>query len=257
MSRYLSAAAAIALAESGVTIRGDLREAAGLIVGCREVSPASLGEFHGSILDRGLAKLSATAFARIVMNAPAGFCAKLLALRGPNLTLSAGSESGLAAIIAGAVVLAGDPDTRVMVAGGMEELGPSSTPEVGEGAGCVVLTTHPGGAVEVAGWSLQGPGRGREAAAEVLAGRDRAPGSREVLFSDATGGDLQELIELTGPGYSLVDYSPWARQAPAAGSVWAFAEAVRVIRAGDYRRALIVSSSGQSCAAAILLNATE
>ena len=69
----------------------------GLVVGQTRVSPQSLGELRSSIEDSGLGGMSAAAFARSLLVAPAGACSRELGLRGPVEVLSAGPDTELQA----------------------------------------------------------------------------------------------------------------------------------------------------------------
>ena len=179
-SRYLSAAAALALADAGITLRGAKRDRAGLFVGTTRASTESEREFRDSIRERGLVRLSATAFTKMVLNASAGTCTKLCALKGPTTTLTTGPGSGLVALVYAAMHLATRSDVDLLLAAGVDER-VSLDPEVfeGEGAACLVLGKAAGAgeskAVRLAGYGLAGPGRAEEAAelAIRMAGLER------------------------------------------------------------------------------------
>src|SRR5262249_3775794 len=63
--RTLIAAAALALGDAGLRVRGELRDRTGLIVGMNHVSPDSHAQLQRTIDERGLRYLSATMFARM------------------------------------------------------------------------------------------------------------------------------------------------------------------------------------------------
>jgi 3-oxoacyl-(acyl-carrier-protein) synthase len=65
----------------------------GLIVAQDRVSPESLGALQASIEESGLGGMSAAAFARSLLVAPAGACSRELGLRGPVEVISAGPDS--------------------------------------------------------------------------------------------------------------------------------------------------------------------
>ena len=181
-SVFLTAAAAAALRDAGIGLHGSGRERYGLIVGTTRVSAQSAAEFRCSIDERGLAGLSVRAFARIVLNASAGACSKVLALKGPHTAITTGRDSGLAALVAAAGMASRRDDVDLIVAGGVDEL---PLPEDGEGlvgedgladgAACVVVgpaTVHDvepwASPVRLAGWAVAGPGRTAEAVERAL-----------------------------------------------------------------------------------------
>ena len=223
VSRFLTAAAVLALREGGVQLRGALRDRAGLVVGQLNASPASQRAFRQSITEHGLPHLSASAFARIVLNAAAGACSKLVALRGPLTAISTGAGSGLAALVLAAELLSTRDEAELMVAGGADE---QSEGMGAEGAAMLLLSAGPG-AVNIAGWGLAGPGRLDAAIAGALT---MAEGGAEdpVRFDAGTAGAAM----------------------PAA---LAAAQAVLALRRGDVRRALVTSAGGRSMSAALLL----
>jgi len=227
MSRYLTAAAALALQDGGVALRGSLRDRAGLVVGQLGASPTSHRDFRRSIAEHGLAHLSATAFARIVLNAAAGTCSKLLALRGPLTAVTTGPGSGLIALVLAAELLATRDDTDLMVAGGADEAGAE-----GEGAACVLLGAGtfgdgaPDGAIHLRGWALAGPGRAEEAERDAL----RAAGM--------DGADERRVVP---------------EHAGAMPSAQAVADAVLALRDGTAATALVTCAVGEAASAALLL----
>lgn len=245
MSRFLTAASALALSDAGVTLRGEGRDRAGLLVGATRPSPESLGEFRRSIEERGLHGLSASAFARIVLNAPSGFCSKLLSLRGPHSTVSGGAASGLTAVVLAAEILSTRNDVDWMIAGAVDEREPGREGADGstamEGACCLVLgeagragpgTTSP---VHLAGWGIAGPGMLSEAIGRAREAAGAEPGRAERVFSaDPEGG-------------------PGACGAGASGSAAAAASAVLALRRRETERALVVSDSDRSLSVALVL----
>jgi 3-oxoacyl-[acyl-carrier-protein] synthase II len=200
-SRLLTAAAAAALADAGVTLRGAARERAGIFLGTTRVSIESAREFRASIEQRGLPRLSATAFTRMVLNAPAGACARLLSLRGPTTTLTTGAGSGLGALVYAALTLAARDDADHLLAAAVDEVDAAEIEGgAGEAAACLVLGTErpaAGPAVRLAGWGLAGPGALVDAVAQARAmagaaarGLSPAPRVTEVLGSAAASGPL-------------------------------------------------------------------
>ena len=242
MSRYLTAAALLALGDAAVVVRGPLRGRSGLLIGQLRASPTSLRAFQRSIEERGLAQLSAPAFARIVLNAAAGSCSKLLSLRGPLSAITTGEGSGLAAIVLASEMLGTRDDVDLMIAGGADER--DTLADAGpDGAVCVLLarddyTPVPAAGaacpVQLAGWGLAGPG-------ELDAAIGIALTSVGGLASDA----LVVRAEQCG----------WTTSADdgASTSALAVARAVLALRAGAASQALVTCDRGASMSAALLL----
>jgi 3-oxoacyl-[acyl-carrier-protein] synthase II len=230
-SRFLTAAAALALADAGITVNGPLRDRAGLVVGQLRGSPASIDAFQRSIDERGLTGLSPTAFARIVLNAAAGYCSKLLSLRGPLSAITTGEGSSLVALVLAAELLATRDDTDLIVAGGCDE----RAEDRDDGAACVVLAgsaallAKPTTAVELRGWALAGPGRLDDAVARA--------------------------VGVSAKPVTIVRAEDMAGGAAASGGI-AIAAAVRSIRDGA-AQVLVTSAAGSSMSAALLLTACE
>ncbi len=174
MSRHLTAAAARALRAGDLAVRGAARDRTGLFVGTLRVSPESARAFRASIEERGLTRLSPTAFTRMVLNAPAGVCTRALGLRGPTTTVTIGDGSGLLSLVLAARWLSHRDDADVLLAGGVDE----RDADEGEGrTGAVVgaLVRGECAGPPVLGFAIRGPGRAAEAAeaARVMAGVDR------------------------------------------------------------------------------------
>jgi 3-oxoacyl-[acyl-carrier-protein] synthase II len=235
-SALLTASAALALRDARVVLSGERRGRCGLLVGQCRPSPESLRAFSCSIAERGLARLSASAFARIVLNAAAGFCSKLLGARGPLTVLAAGPASGLAAVVLAAHWLATRDDVGLVLAASVSEEDPDAPAGAATGAVGLLLEAEgegrPAGprdsreGITLAGWGLAGPGGRDEAVAHAApAGLD--PGAL-VLGTRATEEDPLEGMLL-------------------------LATAVRALRAGEARTALVASGSGRSLAAALHL----
>lgn len=232
-SRFLTAAAALALADARVTLVGERRDRCGLLVGQCRPSDTSLRAFSGSIAERGLAQLSAAAFARIVLNAAAGFCSKLLCVRGPLSVVSTGPGSGLAAVAVAAQLLATSHNLSLMLAGAVDEAPVGGDGRPGDGAACVLLgleddlSGSPEAPVRLTGWGLAGPGRLDDAVRRAAPAG--VPGGTRVVREAAEDDDS------------------------AADTVFALAEAALELRAGKTGRVLVTSSSGRSLAAAVQL----
>lgn len=168
-ARMLLRAATRALDDGGVRVRGALRERAGLFMGASRMPPTSAAEFHASIEAGGLGRVSAAAFARIVLHAPAGAVSRWLSLRGPTTTLADPELAGLLAFAYAADWLARRDDADVLLAGGVEER--ASEEDTEEGAACVLLRAGDGAmGPRVAGSASCGPGQ-VDASIDVALGR--------------------------------------------------------------------------------------
>jgi len=275
--RFVLAAAAEALKEGGVQLRGGLRDRAGLILGATHPSPASAAAFHESIRRRGLAQPSAAAFHHMVLNAPAGACTVALDLRGPTTTVTTGRGSGLVALVLAAQMLASRTDADLLVAGGYDELpspvapagasdsprGEDTRPPVAlhrapaEGAAVLLLARCAEEAsqeltpVLLTGWALAGPGQVARAAARACELARLSPHAMDAAFCPYLPGEL-------GPDPSLQSL-PWEDlpatlgYAPAAGSAMAAVMAFGALRRGGCHRALVISAEGSSATAAVVL----
>ena len=247
MSRFLTASAALSLADAGVPRRGRTGDRIGLFVGASRPSPSSAREFRQSIEERGLRGLSAAAFTRIVLNAPAGFCSKLLSLRGPLTTITTGPGSGLVAIALAAEFLSTREEVDWIVAGAASEQdpgGPGDASRPGaEGAACMTLGAGPAlgsGAAEagvrVEGWGFAGRGGLSDAIARARCSPGAAPAGAEALFSE----------------------SDWVVGEPGSedpvASALACAAAVLALQEGGVERALVTSSADRATTVALLLS---
>jgi 3-oxoacyl-[acyl-carrier-protein] synthase II len=256
---FLTSAAALALADASCRPRKGEQERAGLVVGTTAVSPQTADEFRASIDQRGFAQLSAAAFARMVMNAPAGACSKLLALKGPGSTLDCADGSGLVAIIYAAHLLATRDDADILVAGGFDELDRGEPHDgLSEGAGCAVLATSgttsgtPNGTasgplIRLAGWGLAGADRWLDARDAAL-----AAACLDASAIDATFGDMPALASTPS-----VDPRAVLGDAPATSDVFAFIAAVLALRRGEIRTALIGCARSRATTSALVLTTQE
>ena len=231
----LTAAVARALVSAGASVRGDLRDRTGLFVGLTQVSREAGREYRESVAERGLGRPSVGAFARLVLNASAGTCTRLLSLRGPTTTLTSGRGSGLLAVIAAALYLRERDDVDLLVAGGLDEGDPSAGTS-GRAAVVVVASeafpvpSSPSARrVRLAGVGVAGPGEPRQARAQALA----AAGLAE--------GDVVLVAALAG-----------ARDVPGCSGALELARAQRLVAAGALECALVQVES-ESCATAAVL----
>jgi len=173
-ARLLTAAAAIALSKHDAARTG-------LFVAATRMPPQSSKRCTDSIRMRGVAGTSASAFARMSVNAPTGACSQALGLLGPTSTFSCGAGSGLLAWALAAEWLAFRDDATTILAASVDEL-TGSAPEETEGAACVALSrasSVPPGSVAVASWAIAGPGAMHEAAERAMIGR--APVDAEIV----------------------------------------------------------------------------
>jgi len=251
-SRLLAAAAGLALADAGISVRGAARDRSGLFTGISRVPWYSLEETRRSIDRRGIAGVAVGPFCGIVLNAPAGRCARLFSLRGPLLALSAGRGSGLLSILWAAEHLSRRRDADLLLAAGVDELPErGARPGQAEGAGVAALTAGPPerGGVHLERWAIAGPGAVARAAAQALDGR---PADGALVDGDPDL-DLPALaLEPAGPA----PFGTWdVRQlldAESAASAIAFALAAMAIRRGLARRLLVVAAGNSLSCAAVL-----
>lgn len=241
-SLYLTAAAALALSDpEGARPLGP-RKLGGLVLGSVRASPQSTDAFAKSIENGGLSRVSTAAFARIVLNAPAGFCSKLLGLRGPLTALTVGTGSGLAALLVAAEQLSLREDVPFILGGAVDELDTGAESEEGsggEGAACVVLASGPEAAPagpRLTGWGAAGRGRVSEAI-------DRAVAASGGCGPEADG------------RFDERDYASLAGVPRAVPSSLAFVAALSALRRGEVRRALVTSDMGDSVSLAVLVDA--
>lgn len=240
-SRFLTAAASLALDEGQIRLTRKTRDRAGLVLGAVRPSPKSLRSFGESVETQGLTRVSAPAFARIVLNAPAGFCSKLLELGGPLTALTVGNGSGLAAILLASILLSNRPDVDVMLGAAVDELDldEDGSNTAGEGAACVALGTPGAGArgeprPRVVSWGAAGPGGVKTAIEQALAESNSDDPEAAAVFDEAD--------------YAGSSLGEWALP-----SALAFVHAVEALRRGHVERALVTSGSGAAMSVAMLL----
>ena len=155
----LTAAVGQAALAAGVSLRGGDRARIGLVSGITRVSPESAARLHESVERRGLPLLSATAFARMVLNAPTGTTARLLSFRGPTSTVTCGHGSGLLAAIYAAMLLSDHECADRIVAGSVDEVDVGgATAGNADGASAAMLQTSPT-SIQLNSWGLAGPGQ--------------------------------------------------------------------------------------------------
>ena len=246
-ARFLTAAAASAVADAGLRIHGELRDKIGIIAGISRLSAVSSEAFWGSIERHGLPRISASAFARMMLNAAAGSCSLALQLRGPITTITGGRGSGLLALAHAADSIERRADADFLLAGAVDELASELPAEdAGEGAACVLLgaTSGGGAAIRVAGWGIAGPTSLRAAVAAALTKARLTPEEIDIV-AGALPPDMGDLVSrqaTTDPCVSL-------GVAEATGSLWSVIAAAGSLRRGRGRAALVVATStAVSCA---------
>jgi 3-oxoacyl-[acyl-carrier-protein] synthase II len=256
-SRYLVGAAAKALADAGIVVRGALRERAGLFVGTVATSATSTTEFRRSIEERGLSHLSATAFSRLVLNAAAGVCSQALSLRAPTTTVTIGPGSGLLALLYAAEALSLERSADVMVAGGFDEPHVSSAARgATQGAACVILASPTGAenslrppSVRAAGWAMGAPGQFATTAARAMERAVVSAGDVDGFFLDKHACAVWQ----TPAGAS----SWFATGATAADSLFATAAAFDALLCGRTSVALVGTDEGTCASLALVLTLDE
>jgi 3-oxoacyl-[acyl-carrier-protein] synthase II len=258
-SRYLTASAALALRDAGCRVRGAARDRTGLIVGVNQVSAESKAALDRTLEQHGYRGMSASLFSRMVLNAPVGTCSKLLGLRGPLSTITAGSAAGMVAIVYAAELLAARTDADRIVAGGVDELSEEDERAgLSEGAACAVLSGVPGapagpGAlarprVLVAGWGMAGPGGLAAATRDALAAARIDADAVDVVIGPVPPG--------VQPAHR-VDPDALAGHGDAFTSALAFVAGVVLARTGRARRILVTQAGGASADCAIVLATAE
>ncbi|NUP11185.1 MAG: hypothetical protein HOW73_34500 [Polyangiaceae bacterium] len=176
-TKLLAAATKRALDAAGLTLRGDARARVGLFVGQTHVSPAADREFHRSIAERSLARLNATAFAKMVLNAAAGAVTRMFDLRGASTAISTGASSGAAVVALGADYLASHGELDALVVAGVHELVGDEPEAATEGASALVLSATPPErpAVALEAWAFGATGDAARCADRVV----RASGDKD------------------------------------------------------------------------------
>jgi 3-oxoacyl-[acyl-carrier-protein] synthase II len=245
-TRYLLGAATLALEDAGVRrLTGSLADRTGCIAGITRISPECIEEIQQSIRERGMPRLSAHGFSRMVLNAPLGSCARALSLRGPASTVSIGPGSGLLALVYAARWLATRRDTALMLGAGVDEHPAAAralAPVGADGAACVVLSPEAGaGRARLAGYGIAGPDALRAAAEQALAGT----GDVDVCIGPRAAG--------VAARHHIEPASVFAGS-QSFGSVASVVVAAHWLRSGRARRALVLAG-GRSATVAVLLSA--
>jgi 3-oxoacyl-[acyl-carrier-protein] synthase II len=239
-ARMLTGAAALSLRDRVQLDR------TGLFVAAVRMPADSARRCTKSIKQRGIAGTSASAFARMSVNAPTGACSQALGLLGPTSTLSSGRGSGLLAIALAAEWLASRDDATRIIAGGVDE--DRGVPEETEGAACLSLvrTLAPeSGSVVVSGSAIAGQGA-------ILDAVERAMNGIRPVDGVITDGELA-LESWLAPDATLGaidDTRIWAA-ADATRSCVLAAIAVGHLAKGHARSILVASGRGPTSVAIV------
>jgi 3-oxoacyl-[acyl-carrier-protein] synthase II len=122
-SRMVVSACRMALTDAALTLDGARAEAAGVVVGTAFGNLSESEDFLRGLFAKGPALANPLTFPNLVLNAPTGYVAIDLGIRGPNLTVVRGEASGEAALaLAYDTIATGQAD--VLLAGGADELTP-------------------------------------------------------------------------------------------------------------------------------------
>jgi len=243
-SELLTTVTSRALADAGLSLRGTARERTGLIVGNLRASPDSLERFHSSIVQRGLAKPDATAFAQLLPSAAQSACAKALNIRGPQSTITIGDGSGLMACAIAAWTLARRRDSDRIIAAALDVPAKRlAGSEPGDAACAFVLGTAPT-SVEIVGIGVAGPDQLDEAIARA---QHRWGSTEPAEFVIAPrNGVYAGLAERVNPFAGMRSTS----------SSFALAYALGLLSRGRARSAL-VATRGNTASVAIIVASTE
>ncbi|MDP1827745.1 MAG: beta-ketoacyl-[acyl-carrier-protein] synthase family protein [Archangium sp.] len=238
-ARALTAAVALALGDAKLTLTGAARERTGIFVGTTNASPLAWDEFRGSIKERGLVKVSAPAFTRLVLNSATGTASRLLGLRGPTTTVTSGQGSGLLALVLAAIHLDSRTDADRLVVGSVDEVDLDRDTGRSDGAASLVLTTFPAeSSIRLTGWATAGADSLDDAIAHAC-----------KMAADLSGFPVHP------------ERSRGATEAPrsdalASGSLLSCVNAVHALRLGPGRVLITDVSTAASCAVVIERSAT-
>lgn len=284
---YLTAAAARAIGDARVAIRGEARDRSGLFVASIAMSGYSGDTLVVSTYARGMDHISANAFTRIVLNAPAGACARILSLKGPTTTVAAGEGGGLFAVAQAAEHIAHRSDVDALIAGGVDELDRDTTGLSAEhaaqkvagtpaafaqrnargveGAACLLLAAGDspfaaraeGARIELAGWGYAGPHGLKAAVDEALSKARLSLGQIDRVFGIDRTEQWPPIAEAGAFPAPLVDPTPALGNATSTSSVLAAVQAFTALRRGEIQRALVISAAGAAVASALVLMRTQ
>ena len=222
-ARLLASATAVALTDAGVRLRTSDCERIGLFVGQTRVSPESVKAFDKSVQARGLARLSASAFTRMVCNYATGVCCRLFGLKGPTVTLSTGPDSGLTALVLAADHLAWRDDVSALLAAAVDESDASDNYE--NGAASILLKAGEESApINLTGWAL---------ATDCELAIEQALAKASL--------NREEVVPIVVPG------------PPTVAGLWTVIAAIDALKAGEKGPFLISNQGEGSAGAAVIL----
>jgi 3-oxoacyl-[acyl-carrier-protein] synthase II len=257
---FVTAAVAGALREAGIAPRGTRRDDTGLFLAATRMPHESARRCHQSLRDHGTAGMSAAAFARMSVNAPAGACAKHLGLRGPSTTLSIGAGSGLAAVAYAADWLARRQDAERLAVAAVDE------GSAFEGAACALLERAPSvagpdagddqDAVAVAGWAMAGAGEIGRAARDAL-GDHPCPDGIWGEGEAARAALAPRVADAAALPLGFLDVGALLPAGEACLSALALLLAAHALRRRRARSLLVLAAAGRAASVAVLLRRTR
>lgn len=122
-SQMIVTACRMALADARLELAGSAADEAGIVVGTAFGNVSESEDFVRGLFAKGPGLVNPLTFPNLVLNAPAGYVAIDLGMRGPNLTVVRGEASGEAALAtAYDTIVTGQAE--VLLAGGGDELAP-------------------------------------------------------------------------------------------------------------------------------------
>lgn len=163
----------MALQEGGIRPRTPSCERIGLFAAQQAISPDSLEAFDRSIRERGLTRLSAPAFTRMVVNYASGATCRLLGLKGPVATFGMSDGGGLTAVVLCADYLARRRDVDSFLAAAVDQGVRPPSPAPGAGAVLLKAERRPSG-ICLTGWAVAEQAERAAERALQMAGRKRA-----------------------------------------------------------------------------------
>lgn len=122
-SQMLVSATRAAVGDAALELAGAVAESTGVVVGTAFGNLSESEDFLRGLFAKGPARANPLTFPNLVLNAPTGYIAIDLGIRGPNLTVVRGEASGEAALaLAYDTIVSGQAE--VLIAGGGDELAP-------------------------------------------------------------------------------------------------------------------------------------
>lgn len=259
LSRILTAACAEALRAADMRPgRPGSADRLGMLVGTADGPQTSVLAFAESCRP-SLASASAAAFARMVMNAPAGAAGIALQAKGPSITLRSGVGSGHQALLLGVHWLATHTEFDGLLAAAADETSYLSADRArttqghapATEAGAAVLLDPNDGAAQLAGWGWTGPSDWRTAVTRAT--REATP-DLALVTTDAAHAAIAASLPVDCP---VLVADAQLGLAPSANAVLAVCAAVEAMSRGEARHVLVLSVSRDSGATATLWSSKE